>query len=126
MQIKKYKKLAYVAGPYRDSRGEYYVKQNIRAAEDVAVQLWAAGFAVICPHMNSAFLGGVYGLSDDVWLEGDLEILSRCDMIIVLPSWQFSDGTIKEINKAEELGIDILYWAKDKDRRFLLDFYKVY
>lgn len=50
-------KVVYVAGPYRGP-SEWAVKCNIEAAERVAIALWQQGYAVICPHKNTAFFGG--------------------------------------------------------------------
>lgn len=83
-------KLCYVAGPYRDKRGAYFVKKNIRAAEEVAVQLWRNGFAVICPHKNTEFFDGVVG--DQELLDGDIEIIKRCDFVVMVEGWARSEG----------------------------------
>ncbi len=111
-------KLAYVAGPYR-SPTEYGIRQNIRRASDVALELWRAGYAVICPHANTAGWGGAHGLDDQVWLDGDLEILKRCDLVVVLLGWQNSKGTVVEVKVANTEGIPVYFWDRDKD--FLLE-----
>jgi hypothetical protein len=119
----KWKSVCYVAGPYRASSG-YLIKQNIRKAEDVAVQLWVAGFVPICPHLNTAFFDGAYGLEDAVWLKGDLEIIKRCDFMVVIPGWQTSQGTLHEIDIARQAGLPVYFWSDEKDQRFLRDYYK--
>ena len=57
-------KLIFVSGKYR-SANEWELEQNIRVAEDAAVQLWKNGWAVFCPHKNALTLAGlamiVYG-----------------------------------------------------------------
>jgi nucleoside 2-deoxyribosyltransferase len=118
----KWVSVCYVAGPYRAS-SEYLVKQNIRKAEDVAIQLWAAGFVPVCPHMNTAFFGGAYGLPDEVWLKGDLEIIKRCDFVVVIPGWQTSQGTLHEIEVARQAGLHVYFWDKEEDQRFLKNYY---
>ncbi len=106
-------KLGYVSGPYR-SDYEYGVVLNIRNAEAVAADLWAMGYAVICPHKNSALMGGV--IPNDGWLEGDLEILSRCDIMAVVPGdWKSSAGTVAEVEFARRHGIPVAHWPDDKD-----------
>jgi hypothetical protein len=102
----------YVAGPYR-SNTEWGLVENIRQAEYVASLLWSWGFAVISPHKNTAHFGGIHGLNDDVWLKGDLEILKRCDMVVVLPGWENSSGTKEEIELAKENHMPIYYWPED-------------
>ena len=51
-------KVIYVSGAYR-APTEYEVGLNIRRAEEAAIRLWMDGWAVICPHKNTARLGGV-------------------------------------------------------------------
>ena len=104
-------RLAYVAGPYR-AASESAVVRNIRNAEAVAAELWKAGLAVICPHMNTALMGGI--CSDDVWLRGDLVMLERCDLVVLVPGWQASIGTLAEVDRARACGIPVYEWPKDR------------
>lgn len=99
-------KLAYVSGPYRSGsvNGIYH---NIHAAREVASQWWGKGYAVICPHMNTAFLDG--SCDDGIWLAGDIEILSRCDVIIMMPNWPDSEGARKEHDFAKQHGLHVVY-----------------
>jgi hypothetical protein len=119
----KWSTTCYIAGPYR-AHCEYQVKQNIRFAEDIAVQLWHFGFVPICPHLNTSFFGGAYGLSDDVWLKGDLAILDGCKFVVVLPGWRFSEGTKGEIARAVENGQPVYYWENESDRNFLRYYFR--
>ena len=48
-------KLAYIIGPYRADT-IYQIKKNIEKAEETALKYWKKGYAVICPHLNTAFL----------------------------------------------------------------------
>ena len=98
----------YIAGPYRSDLGTYGVKKNIDRAWSVARKLWALGFAVICPHTNTAHMDG-HGVSSQDFLDGDLEILRRCDGILMLPDWLSSDGAIGERNFALKEGISVYY-----------------
>jgi hypothetical protein len=97
-------KLIYVAGPYRGN-GEWQVSENIRRAEALALEVWRLGAACICPHKNTAFFGG--SLPDHVWLDGDLEIVRRCDAILCVPGWERSVGSLGEVALARELGIPV-------------------
>jgi len=65
-------KVAYISGPYRAAT-VHGVVENIRRAERVALKYWQLGYAVICPHTNTALFDGA--APDDVWLAGDLELL---------------------------------------------------
>ena len=99
-------KVIMVAGPYR-ARTEIELEQNIRHAEEAAQRLWQDGWAVICPHKNSAHFGGL--CDDEVWLEGDLEFLKRSDAVYFLNTWQRSAGARDEHQKALEWGKEIIY-----------------
>lgn len=101
------KPVAYVAGPYRDPRGAYYIRQNIRAAEEVALELWRLGIPAICPHLNTALLDGA--ARDEVWLEGDIELMRRCDVVVMTPEWERSAGARREKEIAEAVGIPVVY-----------------
>ncbi len=105
-------KVVYVAGKYRhpDPRG---IVQNIRAAEAVALELWRMGFAVITPHLNTALFDGA--APDDVWLRGDIEIMRRCDLIVLVEGWSESSGARRENATARMLGMPVYEWSKDVD-----------
>jgi hypothetical protein len=99
-------KLAYIAGPYR-ANSEYGVLSNIRKAEQYALKYWQKGYAVICPHKNTALFGG--SLPESAWLEGDLEILRRCDVVVMIPGWRASTGAVQEFTLASDLRMEIVF-----------------
>lgn len=99
-------KLAYIAGPYRADTINGIV-QNIRNAEKVAMKYWKKGYAVICPHKNTALFDGI--CPDETWLKGDIEILKRCDVIIMAPGWVKSEGACIEHDFAIKYGLEIIY-----------------
>ena len=111
-------KVIYVAGKYNDERGEWYILCNIREAERAAQFIWLQGGVAICPHMNTRMWGGL--LPDDAWIEGDLEIIRRCDAIFMLPNWITSKGAKQELEFAMMHNIPVLYDNKD-----LLEFLEV-
>jgi len=99
-------KIIYVAGKYRaDTRSE--IGLNILKAEKVAKRLWEAGYAVICPHANSAHFDGV--VADRCFLEGGIEILTRCDAIYMMKGYENSLGAMEELRIARELDMEIIY-----------------
>jgi len=107
-------KLAYTAGPYRSEHGTRGIIANIRAAEAVAVELWRLGFAVICPHLNSALLDGV--VPDAQFLAGDLLMMERCDLVVMFPRWRQSEGAKREREHAIARGISVYEWPGDVDK----------
>jgi len=95
-------RVVYIAGPYR-ANNAWDIEQNIRRAEHAALMVWAAGMVALCPHTETRFFQGY--LPDAVWLAGDLELLSRCDAVLLLPGWERSLGTQAEHKFARAKGI---------------------
>jgi len=106
------KPVAYVSGPYRDRRGTWYVEQNIRKAEAVAADLWLMGYAVICPHTNTKHMDGL--IDSETFIDGDIEIVERCDVVIMLPDWHKSEGATRERAAAIEAKVTVLSWLMDR------------
>ena len=103
-------KVAYISGPYRACH-IYDIVLNIRAAEKTALIYWRMGYAVICPHKNTSMLDGF--VDDSVWLDGDLELLRRSDVVVMLPDWRRSRGAIAEHDLAKSLDKEIHYIEGD-------------
>lgn len=97
-------KVVYIAGPFRGPNS-WEIEQNIRRAEALALEVWRAGFAAICPHANTRFYQGA--APDEVWLQGDLAILRRCDAVLLTEDWQRSAGAKAEKAHAEMLRIPV-------------------
>jgi len=111
-------KVVYVAGPYR-GKNNWEIENNIRRAEEVALRIWRTGkAAVICPHTETRFFQGA--APDEIWLDGTLELLRRCDAIFLLPGWLDSVGTRGERHEAIHRGLrvfarfnDLLRWLDE-------------
>ncbi|MDO9592988.1 MAG: DUF4406 domain-containing protein [Erysipelotrichaceae bacterium] len=85
--------VVYIAGHYRTKnifKKIYYIYR----ARKVAIEYWKKGYAVICPHTNSAFFDGK--VSDNVFLDGYLELVQHSDILVMLPRWRNSSGARKE------------------------------
>lgn len=113
-------KVIYVAGPVRDHNtgpdgayNYYHQLKNCRVAEQISWEVWKAGGAPICPHMNTLNYQG--SLPDKIWLDGDISILLRCDALLVCPGWENSSGTKAEIQAAEEADIPVFYYETYTD-----------
>lgn len=97
-------KVVYVAGPFRGANA-WDIEENIRRAERIALEVWRSGAACVCPHTNTRFFQGA--ADDAVWLDGDLEILSRCDAIVLTPDWAQSHGARAEEAFAKSRGLPV-------------------
>lgn len=96
--------LVYVAGAYSGD-----VVANIAKAEQASIELIRHGWHVITPHKNTSgyerYEDGT--ITKNTWLEMDMNILSRCDLMYVLDNWRISTGTQNEMRFAKEHGISI-------------------
>jgi len=98
-------KLIYVSGKYRDN-SSIGVIENIFHATEASYRLWGKGWAVICPHMNTAHFRD---LPHKLIMPGDFEMVRRCDALYMLKGWQESKGAVAEHKLALSLGLEILY-----------------
>ena len=73
--------------------------------------MWDEGWAVICPHANTAFFSGEEDHEVDrlKWIEGDLEMLWRCDAIYMLKGWEDSRGAVTERDQAITIDLQVIY-----------------
>ena len=88
-------KLLYIAAPYR-AKTICSLQQNIYDARLMSMYYWHKGYAVICPHLNSANFDGL--MPDKSFLQGTMLMLSKCDVIAMHPNWELSPGCITEYN----------------------------
>ena len=98
--------LVYIAGKYRGDTIREIV-ENIQEAEKVAIKYWKLGYAVICPHKNTELFDGIVDLQ--VFLDGDLEMVRRCDSIVMMSNYKDSKGALGELALARELNKEIIY-----------------
>ena len=96
--------LVYVAGPYR-AKEHYDVLTNIRTAEAAYDKLTAAGIYAYCPHVHTAFKNGL--ADDDFWLSHGLEMVRRCDALVLIGDWRLSEGSMAEMALATEMGMPV-------------------
>lgn len=94
----------YIAGPYR-SPTDAGVQRNIRRAALLAQRVWKTGCVAVCPHLNSANFSGIV---PEQWiLDGYLELVSRCDAVVLTAKWRESEGTLAEMAWAEKYEIPV-------------------
>ena len=98
--------LAYIAGKYRDKE-VYKIKLNINQAEIFGMDVALLGVYPVIPHMNTPLWDGL--CSQEFFLEGTLELSRRCDILIAMPSWKTSEGSIGEIAEAKRMNKPVFY-----------------
>jgi hypothetical protein len=99
-------KVVYIAGPYRADTIAGVVA-NIRAAEAVAAKYLKLGYAVICPHKNTGLMDGI--CTDNIFLAGYIEIMLRCDAVILMDGFSKSEGARREYKVAKKKGMPTIY-----------------
>ena len=103
-------KVVYIAGPYRGPNA-WEIEQNIRRAEELALEVWKRGAMAHCPHTNTRHFQGA--LPDEVWLLGGLELLRRCDAVLLTPDWERSTGAREEVARAHAEALPVLHNLKE-------------
>jgi hypothetical protein len=99
-------KVVYIAGPFRGSNA-WEVEKNIREAEEFGFRVAQLRAMPLIPHANTRFFDGT--LTGEFWLEGTIELMRRCDAILLLPTWEQSEGARAERKEAERLGLQVFY-----------------
>jgi len=100
-------KVVYFAGPIRNTSVHKWLL-NILKAWVVARYYLKTGYSIICPHTMTAFMDGV-DLPTSAFFKSDNELIRRCDMVVMLPDWETSEGATAENALAKELGKEIRY-----------------
>lgn len=95
-------KVIYIAGPFRAPTA-WGIAENIRAAERVGLAVARAGGMPLIPHANTAHFHGEG--DDQVWIDGTLELLRRCDAAVFIQGWRRSDGSRGEWDESIRLGL---------------------
>ena len=104
--------VAYIAGPYSAGTIEG-IEQNVKQAIKIGAKYARKGYAVHTPHANSHYMDqyfnqdGLLGYED--WLEKDIAVITRCDVVVFIPGWENSKGARIEHMIARALGKKIIY-----------------
>jgi hypothetical protein len=110
-------KLVYVAGKFGDP-SVFRRSANTLQALGWSGAIIRAGMGALCPH---AALGPLHGeFPEKRAMAVCLEMLSRCDAVFLLPGWEDSRGSRKEVLFASKKGtpvftdfVKLLEWAEE-------------
>jgi hypothetical protein len=103
-------KTIYISGPMSNTPNS-----NLEAFDDAEKQLRQLGYEVINPHkiceeLNGRFFEmGKIPEYEDYLKEDIIQMLSKCDTVLVLPGWRTSKGSKLEIANALACGIDVFF-----------------
>lgn len=105
----------YVAGAM-SSDNILGVLGNISEGVKYGALLLKEGFAPFVPHLDVAFRlqqGKDYNIPMEYYYNYTMEWLRVSQYVLVVPDWEESVGTRKEIEMAEKLGIPVYYNLED-------------
>lgn len=101
-------RLIYVAGPF-SAPTRQGVEANIRRAELLGVEVAKLGACPIVPHCNTSHPEFEKVQPYEFWIDATMEMLRRCDAIILADGWEASSGARGEQADAEKRGQPIFY-----------------
>lgn len=113
----KFGKRVYVAGPY-SGNSVLAVLDNISQARRAAPLVARAGWAPFCPHYDSDWSAHMTkaehaAMSVDVYKAFSMAYVEVADVVLLLPGWENSGGTLAEKARAVELGIPCVELPQD-------------
>jgi hypothetical protein len=100
--------LVYIAGPFR-GKTPFDVKCNVHEAEVLGLEVATLGGYPVIPHSMTCHFDKQ--LTDVFWLAGKMEMLRRCDAIMLSPRWEQSTGARAEKEEAARLELPAFYRA---------------
>ena len=88
-------------------KNNFEIAQNVAAAEDVGLLVAEAGAMPLIPHSNTGlkFFGTI---NEQFWYDGTMELLRRCDAVIMVPGWEASKGAQAEREEALRMDLPVL------------------
>ena len=102
--------LIYIAGPFRGETA-WRIAENVHEAEKVGFMVASIGYMPVIPHsMTGSFHGTV---TDSFWLAGTLQLMTRCDGVLMMEKWRESEGANLEHFRAKEIGLPVRYSIKE-------------
>jgi len=108
-------KIVFIAGSYSGKNKEI-IEKNIRNAEKYQIALANAGVGFFCPHNHTEHFEEKANAPEGFYRKLDRTILEKaCDMIVVVPGWENSEGTKLEIEFAKENNIPLFFPKSPED-----------
>lgn len=104
------KGIVFISGPYT-ARNWFKKVLNIIRARKEAKRWWRLGYAVICPHSNTAFFDGI--VPDEVFYEGCCVLVKLCNILVLLKGSSKSYGAVMEYKTAILNNITVVNYEKE-------------
>jgi len=103
-------RVVFIAGPFTAGTA-WDIEQNVRCAEGCALAVARSGAMPLCPHTNTRLFHGQ--CTEQFWYDGTLELLRRCDAVLMVPGWERSKGATNERRFAEQIGLPVFESTAD-------------
>lgn len=109
-------RLIYVAGRFTATTREG-VQRNIAEAVAIGLEVARVGAMPVIPHSNTSHPNFEALQPYTFWIDGTLELLRRCDGIIMVPGWEASRGACGELAEAQRLGLAVFMTIEELEDR---------
>jgi len=106
-------KVVYIAGPFRGVNA-WEIAANVRRAEELSFEVAKLGAMPLCLHKNTENMHGA--LPDRFFLDGTLQLMRRCDAVVLTEGWERSSGARGQVREAISLGIPVLFTSEHLGR----------
>lgn len=104
--------LVYVGGPF-SGKTRADVEENIRRAVLLGVEVAKLGVLPVIPHANTSAPAFEEVQGYEFWIAATMELLRRCDAIILTPDWERSSGARGEKADAESRGQPVFHTLEE-------------
>lgn len=104
-------KRIYVAGPY-SGPDVITILGNIKRGIELSLRIMKLGYAVYCPWLDWQF-GIQADLTKEQYQANSMAWVEVSDAVVLVEGWEKSGGTLREIARAEELGIPVFKTFED-------------
>ena len=105
-------KIIFIAGAYIGDGTVPVIERNIREAEKYAIALANREVGFFCPHKHTEHfnIGEKSTAPEQFYYDLDFHFLKNiADAVLVVPGWENSKGTKKELEWVKEKGLKIFY-----------------
>ncbi|MDR3519333.1 MAG: DUF1937 family protein [Candidatus Pacebacteria bacterium] len=105
-------KIIFIAGAYIGDGKSETIEHNIREAEKYAIALANERIGFFCPHKHTEHFSseGKATAPEEFYYDLDFHFLTHiADAVLVVPGWENSNGTKRELAWVNEKGMKIFY-----------------
>lgn len=104
-------KRVYVAGAYSGDTCTTF--ENMRKGIKLSREVLDAGFVPFCPWLDYLFSIINEGMTLERYYKYSMSWLEVCDAVLLVPGWEGSKGTQKELVRAAELNIPVFHSVQE-------------